>query len=202
MNNSILNLPPVFNRRIIQPALNRNVSILNLQVSDNLEVSDDETSNIFKRDNLLNNLSNKLENDNDLKELSNLVQDIDKNHYIKLEEEECKNNNLKREIKNLKEHNKNLNKFKTNYKHTITKLPTEIIKEKISNNKCSICLEDKTKIGKNILLTSCFHVFHEECLKESMKTTSKCPLCRFDLNQSFYKEIQIDISFKDVSSFN
>ena len=150
---------------------------------------------------LIDKLKEKYKFDGDISELSDLIIDADKIHCIKLEEEKEKRVILEQDAKYLIQDNKKLVNFKDNYLKTIENIPIDIIKEKISTNKCSICLEDKTKIGDNIILTSCFHVFHEKCLNESMRINSKCPLCRFNLKQSFYKKIEVNITCKDIGSF-
>ena len=48
-----------------------------------------------------------------------------------------------------------------------------------SNEECSICL---TKTNKPKCKTSCSHTFHVTCLKEWLKTSITCPLCRKTLN--------------------
>lgn len=49
---------------------------------------------------------------------------------------------------------------------------------------CPICLESLFE-GK-IYLTSCKHIFHHECLRNSIKVSNKykCPLCRGDLSRN------------------
>lgn len=46
------------------------------------------------------------------------------------------------------------------------------------NEDCPICLEE-LKI-KKCIETECEHLFHEECLKASIQTAMKCPMCRRD----------------------
>jgi len=48
------------------------------------------------------------------------------------------------------------------------------------NEDCPICLE-QLKI-KKCIETHCDHIFHEECLKMSMQTAMKCPMCRADFS--------------------
>lgn len=50
----------------------------------------------------------------------------------------------------------------------------QLIKDKCN---CSICLEDITKKSK-IFLTLCGHLFHNQCMEESLNFSSKCPYCR------------------------
>ena len=192
--------------------MDRNNMDYNLDDLPDFEESDNEnveisnlSNNVEKRNELMIKLNRKLflENDKDFKELQDVIDDIDKEHAIKLEKDIDLVQILDTKISDLKEHNAYLKRFKQNYSKTINKLPIKFIKEKITENSCSICLEDKTKIGENFIITTCFHVFHEECLKKSiMQNNSKCPLCRFELKQSFNKIVQININCKDVCSFN
>lgn len=48
----------------------------------------------------------------------------------------------------------------------------------ISDN-CSICFE--TMKEKKVILTTCNHVYHENCLDDWINTSPTCPLCRFNL---------------------
>jgi hypothetical protein len=41
---------------------------------------------------------------------------------------------------------------------------------------CSICLS-KFEEGEKLAVTQCSHVFHQNCLKEWLETSEKCPLC-------------------------
>ena len=47
----------------------------------------------------------------------------------------------------------------------------------LKDEKCPICLEKLDK-QKDFVVTPCGHYFHFSCISESMKTSSKCPLCR------------------------
>ena len=44
-------------------------------------------------------------------------------------------------------------------------------------NECSICLENYKK-DDMIIILSCNHIYHEECLKEWFKNNNTCPHCR------------------------
>lgn len=42
---------------------------------------------------------------------------------------------------------------------------------------CTICLDDKENQTKRIVITSCGHIFHGECLEPWIKSRQHCPLC-------------------------
>ena len=48
------------------------------------------------------------------------------------------------------------------------------------NQECSICL---SKVNKPKCKTICGHIFHITCLKEWLKTSVTCPLCRKSINK-------------------
>lgn len=95
-----------------------------------------------------------------------------------------------------------LNKLKDNYKIIIEKIPSYIIKDVIKNDCCSICLENKINFEEKYVITCCFHVFHEKCLKESCNRLTKlCPMCRTNLRGTFFKKFQLNIESKDIEEF-
>ncbi|EYU30977.1 hypothetical protein MIMGU_mgv1a025807mg, partial [Erythranthe guttata] len=49
---------------------------------------------------------------------------------------------------------------------------------------CSVCLEDLSG-GEEVLLLSmpCSHIFHGDCIKNWLRTSHYCPLCRFDRSE-------------------
>ena len=49
------------------------------------------------------------------------------------------------------------------------------------NKKCAICLEDY-KIGDKISYLPCFHLYHYKCIKKWLKCSTKCPLCKKEVN--------------------
>lgn len=55
-----------------------------------------------------------------------------------------------------------------------------------SDSSCVICF-DKYEKGQVIRNLPCGHFFHYGCLKQWLKTSHRCPICRFDL-KSFCKE--------------
>uniref|UniRef100_A0A7S1WIB1 RING-type E3 ubiquitin transferase n=1 Tax=Alexandrium catenella TaxID=2925 RepID=A0A7S1WIB1_ALECA len=45
---------------------------------------------------------------------------------------------------------------------------------------CSICL-DELVIGQPALRIPCGHLYHEDCVKDWLKKSNECPVCRFEL---------------------
>lgn len=51
------------------------------------------------------------------------------------------------------------------------------------NDICAVCLNDMKKAR----ITSCGHFFHGECLRNCLRTSNQCPLCKTELfNMSIY----------------
>ena len=48
-------------------------------------------------------------------------------------------------------------------------------------NNCAICLEDY-KLGDKISYLPCFHFYHYKCIKKWLKCSTKCPLCKKEVN--------------------
>lgn len=47
------------------------------------------------------------------------------------------------------------------------------------DEECPICLEElKNSEEKMVIKTECGHKFHDICIKESLNTSDKCPMCR------------------------
>ena len=51
----------------------------------------------------------------------------------------------------------------------------------IEKNKCIICLNNY-KIHDKISYLPCLHLFHSGCIKEWLKRSNKCPLCKNEAN--------------------
>ena len=51
----------------------------------------------------------------------------------------------------------------------------------IEKNKCIICLNNY-KIHDKISYLPCLHIFHCDCIKEWLKISNKCPLCKNKVN--------------------
>jgi hypothetical protein len=52
--------------------------------------------------------------------------------------------------------------------------------EKNESNECSICL-DELVIGQPAMRIPCGHLYHEDCIKDWLKKSNECPVCRFEL---------------------
>jgi len=58
------------------------------------------------------------------------------------------------------------------------------------NNNCPICLnEEIIKDKTELIVTSCRHLFHKECLNKWFETNKSCPICRAELNTSLRRRI-------------
>lgn len=66
---------------------------------------------------------------------------------------------------------------KTQPPQTPTKMTT-IKFERMTNNKCSICLGVFENDDDIFVVPQCFHYFHEKCSGEWIKQHNSCPLCR------------------------
>lgn len=63
-----------------------------------------------------------------------------------------------------------VNNIKENKPYTYYK------KENKENSECSICL---SLLDMNLVkLDCCDHIYHEECIRNSLKVSRLCPLCR------------------------
>lgn len=49
---------------------------------------------------------------------------------------------------------------------------------------CPICMEEWQDVNTGIVLTPCFHVFHETCLGGWFKQHTHCPTCRWDVTDA------------------
>ena len=69
------------------------------------------------------------------------------------------------------------------------------------DDSCSICLGPfyEKKSSKNVVRTTCNHLFHEKCLTEWLATKSVCPLCRKGLGvqNEYHPQHVIGMSFSD-----
>ncbi|MCL7046524.1 hypothetical protein MKW94_024338 [Papaver nudicaule] len=48
---------------------------------------------------------------------------------------------------------------------------------------CSVCLQDMSGGGEDVVALKCSHTFHEKCMSEWSKRKSNCPLCRHDMRK-------------------
>ena len=54
------------------------------------------------------------------------------------------------------------------------------ILNKFKIKECNICL-DEYKVGDKISYLPCFHYFHYICIKEWIKKSKQCPLCKNEI---------------------
>jgi hypothetical protein len=66
-----------------------------------------------------------------------------------------------------------------------------------TNTECSICLESYDKDKGKFILTDCQHAFHKDCIRESMKRTNICPMCRKEINYVDYQRVGLKKSLWD-----
>jgi hypothetical protein len=66
------------------------------------------------------------------------------------------------------------------YSHFI--LLSMVVIENISDE-CPICLEELK--AKKCVKTSCHHAYHEECMKVSLESSLKCPMCRKEFQYTY-----------------
>ena len=66
-----------------------------------------------------------------------------------------------------KENNNNKNEEKIDY---------IIVKKDFENNECIICLDDM-KIGDNIKILKCGHIYHHKCINDWFNVKKECPIC-------------------------
>ena len=64
--------------------------------------------------------------------------------------------------------------------HEIDNIPIIELDENDEVASCPICIED-IKAGNQKYLIPCDHDFHVDCLKESLKSSKKCPVCQVDV---------------------
>lgn len=58
------------------------------------------------------------------------------------------------------------------------------------STECSICI-DKFSKSSDVIQLECNHIFHEECIKQWLKTSKTCPVCR--------KRVNITISDQEIN---
>ncbi len=63
----------------------------------------------------------------------------------------------------------------------------------IKEDKCAICLQ-KYKGVDIIKEFPCKHIFHKHCILKWIKTSNKCPLCKYDFNN--------DVNKVDLKTYN
>ena len=69
-----------------------------------------------------------------------------------------------------------------NYNNLIeSKIKVDKLNEE--NKKCIICLED-FKDNDNAIFLPCFHVFHNNCIREWLRNKDFCPLCKINIKNN------------------
>ena len=58
----------------------------------------------------------------------------------------------------------------------------------LKEEKCPICLQ-KYKGADMIKEFPCKHIFHKHCILKWIKTSNKCPLCKYDFNNDVNKVV-------------
>jgi len=53
----------------------------------------------------------------------------------------------------------------------------EMVPDDLKKDTCSICL-DEFQLETNLIILTCKHVFHEECITAWLKQHGNCPTCR------------------------
>ena len=69
----------------------------------------------------------------------------------------------------------------------------------MSENECSICLEDIHKNEEKVLM--CNHKFHKKCINKWTKINNICPLCRKIINNTFFVKIKKSLCFYSKFDF-
>lgn len=72
-------------------------------------------------------------------------------------------------------HNKNKKK---NKQIILNRDAAYIPVSKIMGSNCGVCLDSKDSRMGQVVKLHCNHTFHSECMAESLKRQTKCPLCR------------------------
>ena len=75
---------------------------------------------------------------------------------------------------------------------------TFTIKEHLDD--CSICLENIIN-EEHKTITSCKHIFHEECMAKWILQNNSCPLCRTKFNVVIKDKTYINTDIRDTSRF-
>ena len=174
----ILNSPPISLNRFRRHVINtneffpntlplvrhqsNNPSSFTFDLNNNDDTSEEEKEefplniDLIQQENIIDKMTHRYPYDENLIKLKELIQDIDKKHKVKIEEIKDKNKYLKTKIKNIGKDLHNLEKYKENYLTTMKNIPLNLVKTKIINNKCSICLEDHQKIGEKLCFNTMF----------------------------------------------
>ena len=63
---------------------------------------------------------------------------------------------------------------------------------------CSICLDSLFSVNTDVSITPCGHLYHKNCIENSMQKNLKCPKCKTKIRKSNLKKIHPDI-FEELS---
>ena len=80
------------------------------------------------------------------------------------------------ETNNIKERLGGFFENKTDWEQ-VKSLPTVRFSEKEKETKCSICMGD-FRANEELFKLQCGHIYHKKCLKEWLKKSIYCPLCK------------------------
>ena len=130
----------------------------------------DECDKKFEENNKTFKENNKIFEENN-KKLDELLKKVEELHIIL---SEIINNSKKRkDYLNDEDINKYLNEIEIN----------EISLKKYNKQKCIICL-DSYSISDKICFLPCIHYFHFNCIKNWVKESNKCPICKHNIKKN------------------
>jgi hypothetical protein len=172
-------------KEILKKELNDYLILLKKETTNSLYINTDKNSN----NNFINNINdinsnsdnNNFNNNNEMNNsiMSNIFENNNENHnnvgYDDIFDFSSDNDSSPRDEKIINSINE----------ENVTK---DIIKNG-ELKKCSICLE-KFSVGNKISYLPCCHYFHSKCIKQWLKKSKTCPLCKFDIKIKSYNSSQ------------
>jgi hypothetical protein len=99
-------------------------------------------------------------------------------HFSFANESDIENPQIYAESGMISEEDKNIDDFPVI--KGIENYSTVVYRKNQTNLTCSICLEDFIEGGEVIRL-ECFHVFHNNCIRDWAKSSEICPECRREI---------------------
>ena len=130
----------------------------------------DECDKKFEENNKTFKENNKIFEENN-KKLDELLKKVEELHIIL--SEIINNSNKRKDYLNDEDINKYLNEIEIN----------EISLKKYNKQKCIICL-DSYSISDKICFLPCIHYFHFNCIKNWVKESNKCPICKHNIKKN------------------
>ena len=130
----------------------------------------DECDKKFEENNKTFKENNKIFEENN-KKLDELLKKVEELHIIL--SEIINNSNKRKDYLNDEDINKYLNEIEIN----------EISLKKYNKQKCIICL-DNYSISDKICFLPCLHYFHFNCIKNWVKESNKCPICKHNIKKN------------------